>query len=209
MTRNDRKDAGTGNSRGENRGATRRSHSIRFADSEWNLIERAAARQGVPAGEFARSGALAASEERIAELPAATLSPGHLALIESTWRMAYVLATLNREQLLDTERGEDLDELVAEARLGDAGDDGRGAGVRQWADTLTAFPQTPSAARPTGAVSTTACRCAVPDDPAPEPSPCRRHRPCASRHGCRVCGLRRSRERQECGRLRVRRGRAV
>ena len=31
--------------------------------------------------------------------------------------MAYVLATLNREQLLDTERGEDLDELVAEARL--------------------------------------------------------------------------------------------
>lgn len=117
MARNDRKDAGTGNSRGENRGAARRSHSIRFADSEWNLIERAAARQGVPAGEFARSGALAASEERIAELPAATLSPGHLALIESTWRMAYVLATLNREQLLDTERGEDLDELVAEARL--------------------------------------------------------------------------------------------
>ena len=95
MTINDRKDAKTSNKRRENRGVARRSHSIRFADSEWNLIERAAARQGVPAGEFARSGALAAAEERIAELPPAALSPGHLALIESTWRMAYVLATLN------------------------------------------------------------------------------------------------------------------
>jgi len=44
------------------------------------------------------------------------LSPGHLALIESTWRMAYVLATLNREQLLDAERKDDLDELVTEAQ---------------------------------------------------------------------------------------------
>ena len=116
MTINDRKDSGTSNKRRENRGVARRSHSIRFADSEWNLIERAAARQGVPAGEFARSGALAAAEERIAQLPPAALSPGHLALIESTWRMAYVLATLNREQLLDAERREDLDELVAQAR---------------------------------------------------------------------------------------------
>ena len=116
MARNDRKDAKTSNIRRENRGATRRSHSIRFADSEWNLIERAAARQGVPAGEFARSSALAVAEDRVAELPPTTLSPGHLSLIESTWRMAYVLATLNREQLLDAGRGEDLDELVAEAR---------------------------------------------------------------------------------------------
>ena len=116
MARNDRKDAGKGTRKGESRAAARRSHSIRFADSEWKLIERAAARQGIPAGEFARSGALAAAENRIAEAPPATLSPGHLALIESTWRMAYVLATLNREQLLDADREDDLDELVTEAR---------------------------------------------------------------------------------------------
>ncbi|MCY4393760.1 MAG: hypothetical protein OXC10_01305 [Rhodospirillaceae bacterium] len=30
--------------------------------------------------------------------------------------MAYVLATLNREQLLDAERKDDLDELVTEAQ---------------------------------------------------------------------------------------------
>ncbi|MCE2520895.1 MAG: hypothetical protein J4G15_14005 [Alphaproteobacteria bacterium] len=43
-------------------------------------------------------------------------SPGHLALIETTWRMAHVLATLNREQLLDANREDNLDALVTEAR---------------------------------------------------------------------------------------------
>ena len=97
-------------------GAVRRSHSIRFADSEWDSIERAAARQGVPAGEFVRSGALAAAEDRLGEAPPATVSPGHLALIETLWRMVYVLAALNRDRMLEHKRGEDLDELVAEAR---------------------------------------------------------------------------------------------
>ncbi|MCY4393765.1 MAG: hypothetical protein OXC10_01330 [Rhodospirillaceae bacterium] len=116
MARNDRKSPGTGKNTGGSRADARRSHSIRFADSEWKLIEKAAARQGIPAGEFARSGALAAAEDRIAEASPAVLSPGHLALIESTWRMAWVLATLNREQLLDAEREDDLDELVTEAQ---------------------------------------------------------------------------------------------
>ena len=116
MARNARKNTATSHRRGETRADARRSHSIRFADSEWKLIERAAARQGIPAGEFARSGALAAAENRIAEVSPAVLSPGHLALIESTWRMAYVLATLNREQLLDAGREDDLDELVTESR---------------------------------------------------------------------------------------------
>ena len=116
MARNNRKTARTGNGKDESRAAARRSHSIRFAESEWTLIERAAARQGIPAGEFARSGALAAAEGRIAEEAPTVLSPGHLALIESTWRMAYVLATLNREQLLDAGRENELGELVTEAR---------------------------------------------------------------------------------------------
>ncbi|MXW90164.1 MAG: hypothetical protein F4114_12110 [Rhodospirillaceae bacterium] len=116
MARNDRKGTRTKTGKGEGRADARRSHSIRFADSEWQLIEKAAARQGVPAGEFARSGALAAAEERISAPPPAVLSPGHLALVETMWRMVYVLATLNREQLLDAGRRDDLDELVAEAR---------------------------------------------------------------------------------------------
>ncbi len=116
MARNHRKNSSTDRKTGESRADARRSHSIRFADSEWKLIEKAAARQGIPAGEFARSGALAAAENRIGAPQPAVLSPGHLALIESTWRMAWVLATLNREQLLDAERKDDLDELVTGGR---------------------------------------------------------------------------------------------
>ena len=44
------------------------------------------------------------------------LTSGHLALIVSTWRIAWVLATLNREQLLDADRKNDLDDRVIEAR---------------------------------------------------------------------------------------------
>ena len=115
MPRNDQKSTGKSTGRGEGRADARRSHSIRFADSEWTLIQRAAARQGISAGEFARSGALAAAEDRITAPAPAMLSPGHLALIESTWRMAWVLATLNRERLLDAGRTDDLDDLVTEA----------------------------------------------------------------------------------------------
>ena len=71
---------------------------------------------GIPAGELVRAGAIALAEDRLGEAPPATVSPGHLALIETMWRMVYVLATLNREQLLDGGRADDLDELVAEAR---------------------------------------------------------------------------------------------
>lgn len=116
MARNDRKSGQTSTGKGESRADARRSHSIRFADSEWKLIEQAAARQGISAGEFARSGALAAAEGRLGEPPPAVLTPGHLALIEATWRMAWVLATLNREQLLAADRKDDLDDLVTEAR---------------------------------------------------------------------------------------------
>ena len=55
MARNDRKSPDTGMKRGGSRADARRSHSIRFADSEWKLIEKAAARQGIPAGESERA----------------------------------------------------------------------------------------------------------------------------------------------------------
>ena len=116
MAGNDRKIQKSGSQHGRNRGDARRPHSVRFSDAEWNLIERASARHGIPAGELVRAGATALAEDRLGEAPPATVSPGHLALIETMWRMVYVLATLNREQLLDGGRGEDLDELVDEAR---------------------------------------------------------------------------------------------
>ena len=90
--------------------------SIRFSNSEWSLVERAAARHGVPAGELVRSGALAAAEDRLGEPPPATLSAGHAALIEEIYRFAYVMATLRRNELLDARRDDELDDLVEQAR---------------------------------------------------------------------------------------------
>ncbi len=115
MARSDRKKPATGKQPTEIQSDARRPRSIRFSDSEWNLIEGAAARHGIAAGELVRAGALALAEDRLGESPPATLSPGHLALIEATWRAVYVLATLNREQMLDARRGNELDDIVAAA----------------------------------------------------------------------------------------------
>ena len=116
MAKSDRKIQKSGSQRGQNRNDARQPHSIRFSDSEWNLIERAAARHGSSAGELVRAGAIALAEDRLGEAPPATVSPGHLALIETMWRMVYVLATLNRDNLLADGRGKELDDIVAAAR---------------------------------------------------------------------------------------------
>ena len=116
MARNHRKDSGTGNRPGENRNDARRPRSIRFSDPEWNLIERAAARHGIPAGELVRSAALAIAEDRLGASPPATLSPGHLALIETTFRAVYILSTIRRDELLDAGREDALDTIVRAAR---------------------------------------------------------------------------------------------
>ncbi len=116
MPGNERKEPARRRGSGGNRTETRRPHSIRFSDSEWRLIEKAATRHGVPVGELVRAGALAIAEDRLGEAPPATLSPGHLALIEGTWRMAYVLATVARERMLDAGREKELNDIVAAAR---------------------------------------------------------------------------------------------
>ena len=91
-------------------------HSIRFSGSEWNLVVRAAELHGIAAGELVRNGAMAAAEELLDEPPAVTLSSGHAALIESVYRMVYMMATLDRGRLLDAGRGKELEDLIAAAR---------------------------------------------------------------------------------------------
>ena len=116
MARNARKARGKSNQPGTRAGDPRRSRTIRFSDSEWQLIENAALRQGISASQLVRSVMLAAVEERLASPAEAALTPGHLALIEATYRAVYVLATINREEMLDAERANELDEIVAAAR---------------------------------------------------------------------------------------------
>ncbi|MDD9997691.1 MAG: hypothetical protein OXQ89_08095 [Rhodospirillaceae bacterium] len=112
MSRNDRNGAGTGNKPPPHRSDARRPRSIRFADSEWKLIEQAALRHGIAAGELVRSGALAFAEDRLGESPPATLTSGHLALIEATYRASFVTSTLDRDRLLDAGRNKDVDALI-------------------------------------------------------------------------------------------------
>ena len=116
MPRSDRNNPRAEKKPAENRSVARKQRSTRFSESEWNLIQRAAARHGISPGELVRSSAVAAAEDRLGEPPPVTLSKGHAALIEEIYRFVYVMATLDREEMLDAERGEELDDLVAAAR---------------------------------------------------------------------------------------------
>ena len=116
MARNARKARGKSNGSGARVGDPRRSRTIRFSDSEWQVVEDAALRQGIPASQLVRAVTLAAAEERLARPAGAAITPGHRALIEATYRAVYVLATINREEMLDSERGNELDEIVEAAR---------------------------------------------------------------------------------------------
>ena len=115
MARNPRKSRSTSTESDARAGDPRRARSIRFSDSEWQLVEDAALRQGIPASQLVRAVVLAAAEERVRRPDPAPVSPGHLALIEAIYRGVYLLATLHREQMLDAGRENVLDELVEEA----------------------------------------------------------------------------------------------
>ena len=112
MPRSDRKNSETGINPSQNRNNARRPRSIRFADSEWSLIEQAAQRHGIPTSELVRTGTLAFAEDRLGESPPAALTSGHLALIEATYRSVYMISTLKREELLDAGQQDDVDALV-------------------------------------------------------------------------------------------------
>ena len=116
MSPSDQKTTGIGNKTSGNRSDARRPRSIRFADSEWTMIEQAALRHGIPAGELIREGALALAEDRLGESPPATLNSGHLALIEAIYRSVYVMSTLKREEMLDTGHQDDIEALVDAAQ---------------------------------------------------------------------------------------------
>ena len=93
MARNARKARGKSNEPGARAGDPRRSRTIRFSDSEWQLVEDAALRQGISASQLVRTVMLAAVEERLASPAEATLTPGHRALWRSTgspgWNCAF------------------------------------------------------------------------------------------------------------------------
>ena len=111
-TRNDRQDDRTTNRPKRYSGARRYPHSIRFSDSEWAAIEQAAAGKGLSVSEFIRASLRALAGDQFFEPSPAALSPGHLALIEDTWRAVHLLATLATRQV----SYRDIDDLIDAAR---------------------------------------------------------------------------------------------
>ncbi|MXY40398.1 MAG: hypothetical protein F4Y62_11450 [Rhodospirillaceae bacterium] len=116
MARNPRKSRSTSNEFDARAGDPRRARSIRFSDSEWQLVEDAALRQGIPAGQFVRAVMLAAAEERVQRPDAAPMSPGHIALIEDIYRGVYLLTTLRQEELLGAKRNKQLNSILEDGR---------------------------------------------------------------------------------------------
>ena len=93
----------------------RRTRSIRFSDSEWEEVKRAARGHDMPAAEFVRRTMLGLA--RGPEGAGAAPVPLPLApLIERTFRYAWFLATEKRDEMLREGRSEEVDRLVAEAR---------------------------------------------------------------------------------------------
>lgn len=119
MSTNDRAPVETGPLLDRKTSGSRTPRGIRFSDSEWKRVQTAAVARGIPAAEFIRDAALAAAGSD-AGTGSAVLTPGHIALIERTYRCAHILATLKRDDMVRAGRGDVVDRLVVEARKAQA-----------------------------------------------------------------------------------------
>lgn len=111
------------------RGAVRKTRGIRFSDSEWREVLEAAERHDIPAAEFVRAAVLGAARRGGGIPSLAVLAP----LIERTFRYAWVLATLRRDEMAAAGRDGEMEDLVERAKtfqreLRNAGPGGADAG---------------------------------------------------------------------------------
>ena len=93
--------------------------TIRFTDSEWANVSQAAAAANISTATFARNAVLNA----IAEPAAASggpLPPGILELVKRTYRSAYILSTLKRDDMIREGRQEEIERTVQAAREAEA-----------------------------------------------------------------------------------------
>ena len=101
--------------RDERAGESRRARAIRFSDSEWETVEKAAAERGMNAAEFARHAALGVADGRYGAGRGA-LPPQYAGLIERIFRSTHILVTLKRDELVREGHDEELEELVRSTR---------------------------------------------------------------------------------------------
>ena len=115
MSEDDRDAASGGENAADRAGDVRKTRGIRFSDSEWEEVKRAALAHGKPAAEFVRERILALARVPKSVEPAPV--EGSMApLIERMFRYTWFLATERRDAMVREGRGDELDRLIAEAR---------------------------------------------------------------------------------------------
>ena len=111
----------------EKSGDARRTRGIRFSESEWEEVKRAAAAYEMPAAEYVRKRILALARAP-ASVEAGPVADSMAPMIERVFRYTWFLATEKRGEMIQEGRQDELDKLVAEARAfqeslsGDAAD---------------------------------------------------------------------------------------
>ena len=115
MTEIDGKGTAGGDTGAEKAGDARKTRGIRFSESEWEEVKRAALAHGSPAAEFVREKILVlarAPEGAAVDRAMPSLAP----LIERMFRYTWFLATEKRDGMVREGRKDEVDALVAEAR---------------------------------------------------------------------------------------------
>ena len=115
MSAEDRNEAPGGGNAAEKSGDARKTRGIRFSESEWEEVKRAAAAQQMPAAEFVRERVLALARAPESVEPGSVVA-SMVPLIERMFRYTWVLATEKRNAMIREGRDDELEKLVAEAR---------------------------------------------------------------------------------------------
>ena len=115
MSEDVRSDAPEGESGADRPEDARRNRTIRFSDSEWEEVRRAALVHETPPTEFVRETILALARDP-GSASSGAVAPSLAPLIERMFRYTWFLATEKRDAMVREGREDELDALVAEAR---------------------------------------------------------------------------------------------
>lgn len=103
----------------ENAHETRIPRTVRFSDSEWKRIKFAATERGISIGGFIRDAALQRAARHSGNT-SASFPPEIRELINHTFRYAFILAAIKRDELEAGGRNHSMDKAVDLARKAQA-----------------------------------------------------------------------------------------
>ena len=115
MSDDTRNDAPEGEAVADRPEDARRNRTIRFSDSEWEEVRRAAMLHDVPPTEFIRDRILALARSQESGVSAA-IPPSLTPLVERMFRYTWFLATEKRDAMVREGREAEVEALVAEGR---------------------------------------------------------------------------------------------